>query len=158
MNKTLFELDAPVAPEDASRGPKAKKRVSRPVEAEKPLERILEAPAPTINAEIIGGMDDGFLCGDLACRGTAGDIVAEDAGHWLVSCCFCCTAKWVRIPKGKRLESGKEFVFRGGQHDGQTIAQVLAAGGERYLRWAAESHPRQFVREQVKNALDAMGR
>jgi len=158
MNKTLFEVNGPVAPEDASRGQKAKKRVSRPVEAEKPLESLLEAPRPTFSTEIIGRMDDGFLCGDLACQGTAGDIIAEDGGYWLVSCCFCCTAKWYRIPKGRTLETGREFVFRGGQHDGQTVAQVLAAGGERYLRWAAEKHPRQYVREQVKIALDGIGR
>ena len=157
MTKTLFDLNDASAPEDAFRGKRTKKRVDRPVEAEKPLESLLEAPRPTFNAEIIGPMDDGFLCGDLACQGTAGDIIAEDGGYWLVACCFCCTAKWYRIPKGRTLETGKEFVFRGGQHDGKTVAQVLAAGGERYLRWAAESHPRQYVREQVKIALDAKG-
>lgn len=157
MSGFLFDNMAPGATEDARKGRRARRAVTTPREAGKPPERLLEAPRGKWSAEVVGKCDEGFECGDTVCGGTSGDIVAEDGGYWLVACCFCGTAVWVEANRSLEAD-GREFVFRGGQYDGQTLPQVAATpGGGRYLAWAAEKHPRQFVREAVKKWLTEQG-
>lgn len=128
---------------------------AKPTKTRAPAPVKITAPAVQVSAEIIGPFTGEFLCPDTICRCTSADIVAIDGWQCLAVCCCCATGKW--LPKPKEMKKiDKEFVFRGGQHDGQTVAQVLAkSGGRRYIEWAAESHPREFVREQVKIALAA---
>ena len=153
MSGYLFGDVSAGAPEDARKGRRSKKTVRASLEAQKPAERILEAPRAIQPVEFLGRCDEGFVCGDATCRGTAGDIVGEDDGWWLVACCVCCTMIWLEAKRP--LEgSEREFRFRGGQYDGQTLPEVAgSARGVRYLAWAAEKHPRQFVREAVKKWL-----
>lgn len=157
MSEYLFDKMAAGAPEDARKAKAARKAVSVPAEAEKPAERLLEAPRAANSVEFLGRCDEGFVCGDSACGGAAGDIVAEDGGWWLVACFECCTMVWMKAQRS--LDDGeREFRFRGGQHDGKSLAEVQATpGGGRYLAWAAEKHPRPFVREAVKKWLTSRG-
>lgn len=110
------------------------------------------------HADILGTANEGYECLDARCRGTAHDIVAEDDGHWRIECAFCGTAQWVRAKRWKKLNPQGEFRFRGGRFDGLTIDEAAAdpRGGD-YLAWAAEKHPRQFVREAVKKWLTEQG-
>ena len=151
MKNTLFDLGP--APDV----PRSRRKAVRPAyEQAAAPEPSLKAPAACLSAEILGRCDDGFICGDLSCGGTAGDVVAEDSGQWYVACCFCGTATWMTAPM--QITGDAEFKFRGGQHHGKTLAEVQATGGgRRYLAWAAEKHPRQFVREAVKKWLTSQG-
>jgi hypothetical protein len=136
----------------------------RPVEIKEVVETAVSV-APAVAtlpppAGIIGRADEGFVCLDVTCQATAHDIVEDIDGWWRLECAFCGTGQWVRAKKSKATWSsgGETFRFRDGRFSGQTIAQVLEhARGADYLRWAAEKHPRQYVREQVKIALDAKG-
>ena len=126
---------------------------AKPTKARPPAPVKITAPPAQVSAEIIGPFTGEFVCPDITCRCTSADMVAIDGWQCLAVCCCCATGRWMPKPK-ESPKSDKEFVFRGGQHDGQTVAQVLAKpGGRRYIEWAAESHPREFVREQVKIAL-----
>lgn len=105
-------------------------------------------------AEIIAQVDDHFTCADESCAAWSHDIVEEDGAEWAIECAICGTGQRVRAIKGHLKPKPQEFAFRDGRFEGQTISQAAThPRGMDYLRWAAEGHPRQTVRDEVKTWL-----
>lgn len=148
---TLFDI----SPEEPvkKRGARAKGRGPSAPEAESEKTPLLYREiAP--NAEIIGKIDDRFVCADSACGASSHDIVGEDLAEWAIECAACGTMQRVRAIKGFLRPKEQEFAFEEGRFAGQTISQVWADNrGREYLQWAAESHRRQSVRDSVRSWL-----
>jgi hypothetical protein len=122
-------------------------------ESEKTLSYIGQLPARAILP--IGMIDHTYDCADAACGTQCHDIIHEDHGEWYLSCVFCGTGQWVKAIKGHLKPRDQEFVLRDGRFAGLTLDEVeKQPRGLDYLKWAAESHPRQMVKEACKKHLD----
>lgn len=157
---TLFD----VSPDKPARGRGRKKPKAEPAAAPQEAPRPFVAPVAVAEPPL-GRLDEGVVCVDQNCQGTAHDIV-EEGQHdlsglgamepaWRVECCFCGCAHWTRPIKGHLQPVEKAFLFRDGRFAGMTPAQAaLQPRGLDYLRWAAQSHPRPTVREACRKHLD----
>lgn len=108
--------------------------------------------------QAIGKADGIFACENGDCGCTAHDVIDEYKGIWLVEC-FVCGTK-VRMPAVKGVsvskKAGSDFVFRDGRFAGIEISEVASLEvGMEYLKWAAEEHPRNFVKEACRSWLDS---
>jgi len=149
---TLFD----VSPEEPTRRRGARKKADPPVSVSEPEKKPFysrELPPRAIKA--LGRLDHTHECSDARCRGSAHDIIHEDGGSWLIQCCFCNTAQWVPVIKGHLKPKQEEFVFRDGRFAGLSIDDALEQPrGREYVAWAAESHPRQVVRDACRKHID----
>lgn len=118
----------------------------------------------------IGRIDGHFTCGDSECLGQAFDIIREEEREleprrppqtaWLIECAFCGLMQWVPEIEGHldEPEDDDVFRFRDGRYEGCTIHEVSRTPrGLEYLRWAAEKHPRNAVKDSCKLFLDVSG-
>lgn len=104
--------------------------------------------------EIIAKIDDHFTCADESCGSSAHDIIGEDGGEWAIECAMCGTGQRVRAIKGHIQPKPKEFQFNDGRFAGLTLSETAERPrGLDYLRWAAESHPRQSVQDSCRTWL-----
>lgn len=159
---TLFD----VSPNEPTKKKAGKRRPDAGPKAASPS--VVAAEPTATAAPVLGRLDDLVECVDQNCQGTAHDII-EEGRHdltglgamepaWLVECCFCGCAHWTRPIKGHLQPAEKAFLFRDGRFAGMTPAQAeREPRGPEYLKWAAESHPRQSVRAAVKKYLDRAG-
>jgi hypothetical protein len=147
-----------VSPDEPTRKrARARKAVPPPVEIsepEKSLSFIGESPARAILP--IGTIDHTYDCADAACGTQCHDILHEEHGEWYLVCAFCGTGQWVKAIKGQLKPREQEFVLRDGRFAGLTLAEVeKRPRGMDYIQWAAQSHPRQAVKDQCKKHLDS---
>lgn len=111
--------------------------------------------------QAIGKADGLLTCENGDCGCTAHDIVDEYKGVWLVECFVCGLKVRMRAVKGVKLaENHDEFVFRDGRFAGMTISDVYRGSevGTEYVEWAAESHPRNFVRAACRAWVDSISK
>lgn len=108
--------------------------------------------------QALGVADGLFACENGDCGCTAHDILDEYKGVWLVECFVCGIKVRMRAVKGVKLADKDDdvFVFRDGRFAGMTISEVSRGSevGAEYVEWAAENHPRNFVRDACKKWLD----
>ena len=144
-----------ISPDEPTRGGK-RKPAPLPQAAEGASVAISESrPMPQRALLPLGKLDHTYQCADKRCRAECHDILHEDGREWLISCCFCGTAQWVRVIAG-HLPPEDNFVLRDGRFAGLTLAEVAREPrGQDYIAWAAESHPRKPVREAAKRHLVA---
>jgi len=150
----LFDIQ----PEEPTRK-RARAKGGHPPKANEDIKKapsyIGQTPPKAIKA--LGRIDHIHECADERCQGTAHDIVYEDAGNWLIQCCYCNTAQWVPLIAGHLKPQAEEFVFRDGRFAGRTISEALEEPrGRDYVTWASENHPRPAVREACKKHIDGL--
>lgn len=151
MTSLLFDTSLP--PEE--QGPSKKKRARATAGPRHEVEELPKKPLIYRDIRPLGRIDDTYACADDACAALAHDILSDAGGRWAVECCLCGVRQEVPAIAGVIKEPEPDaFRFRDGRCAGQTIDEAAASprGGD-YLAWAAESHPRQAVREAVKSWL-----
>lgn len=100
---------------------------------------------------IYGRADDGFVCPDERCLGTAHDITHIQGGQWRIECAFCGTGQWVKAQKLAEV-----FRFPGGLFEGLTIDETaLQKNGLEYIRFVAARDPSEDVRKACAAWLDS---
>jgi hypothetical protein len=103
----------------------------------------------------VGTIDHTYTCVYSPCQAQCHDICVEDEGDWLIRCCFCGTAQWVKAIKGHIKPKAEEFRFRDGIHQGLTIDEAAAQPrGRDYIEWAAKEHKRPAVKAACQTWLD----
>jgi hypothetical protein len=147
-----------VSPDEPTRKRPQRNRAGAPVETQTPEAEkapYLLGQLPTRAILPIGTIDHTYDCADAACGTQCHDILHEDRGEWYLVCAFCGTGQWVKAIKGHLQEREQGFVLRDGRFAGLTFAEVeKQPRGLDYLRWAAESHPRDAVKAAAKKHLD----
>lgn len=145
-----------VSPDEPTRKKGGQRGAAHPiqtVETEKQPSFLVELPQKAILP--IGMIDHTYDCADGRCNTQCHDILFEDRGEWYLSCVFCGTGQWVKAIKGHLKPREGVFVLRDGRFAGLTLAEVeRQPRGMDYLKWAAESHPRDAVKEECKKHLD----
>lgn len=159
----LFDIGEP-------RKPKSRARANRggPKSTETKSKNGLNYIKGFVTPPEIGRIDGHFVCGDSECGGSTFDILVEEERAlepmrppqtaWLIECCFCGLGAWVAEIPGYLDEPADDdiFRFRDGRYAGRTIPEVSQTPrGVEYLKWAAEKHPRQAVKESCRIFLDA---
>lgn len=142
---------------DETKRPQKRQRASKSRYAERKKTPIFigESPADYV-VGTLGRGDDLVVCADDSCRSGAHDIVYESRGEWFLQCVVCGTGQWLPVVPGHLPEQPAEagFRLRDGRFAGMTIAEALRQPrGEDYIRWAAQSHPRDAVRAACKAVL-----
>lgn len=95
--------------------------------------------------------DDGHVCPDERCQGTAHDITHVAGGSWRIECAFCGTGQWVKASKTDAV-----FRFPGGIFDGLTIEEASREkNGLEYIRFVSKRDPNPVVREACSAWLDS---
>jgi hypothetical protein len=149
----LFETSLP--PEDQQKPPRrARKRADNAGRPQEFVPKLISTPSIK-ELSPLGSIDHTYACLDESCAAKCHDIIDDDGGRWVLECCFCGTRQSAKALAGVIKEPEPDaFRFRDGRHAGQTIDEAAATPrGADYLAWAAESHPRQAVREAVKTWL-----
>ena len=151
MSSLLFDTSIP--PEDQK--PSKRQRKAPAARADEVVAEFPKKPLLFREIRPIGRIDHTYCCADAACAAECHDILEEDRFQWLLECCFCGTKQTVKAIAGVVKEPQPDaFRFRDGRCAGMTIDEAAATPrGDDYLAWAAESHPRQAVREAVKTWL-----
>lgn len=119
--------------------------------------RFVPAPKP------LGRIDHTYRCIDASCQAECSDILVEDRGQWFIECCFCGTKQWVPViaaaAEEEREPEGSVFRLPHGVRDafvGMTLDEVSSAGGDWYIKWAAEKCRNAEVRDACKTYLDLL--
>lgn len=151
---TLFDIFADEPARDGRKRP-SRARPESPAQAEKPA--IYKGDFATTRPILpIGTIDHTYDCADAACGTQCHDILHEDRGEWYLVCAFCGTGQWAKAIKGHLQAREQDFVLRDGRFAGLTFAEVeKQPRGLDYLKWAAESHPRDAVKAAAKKHLDS---
>lgn len=104
---------------------------------------------------MIGTIDHTYRCADEKCGAECHDILDEEGFEWRIECCFCGAGQRVRAIRGHLKPKGDGFVFIDGRFEGKTVDEAAAEPrGLDYVKWAAEHHKRQAVRNACKTFLD----
>lgn len=126
--------------------------------AKKPEEAPAEAPPVKYREQAIIGQSDGhYACYKPGCKATYFDILDDYKGEWVIECAFCGWQQRVPSVDGV-LEPSNDFVFFDGRFNGMTLAQVSETDkGMAYIRWCAEKHRTESVKEACQSWLAAVG-
>lgn len=151
-----------ISPSEESPRKPSRRRAEPEKPEEKPAFAPTRAPRFVVVPKALGRIDHTYQCIDASCQAACSDILIEEGGYWFIECCFCGTKQWVPMVVEDAEEETplgqEESVFRlpMGIRDefvGMTMEEVSAAGGDWYIKWAAEKCRNSAVRAACQTYL-----